>query len=347
MNRGMAQPRTPLLPVGVSNRATMPKPVQHYMAMGEEILAVVNVAPDSSAGQIVYNSQIGPNSCARLSKLSDLWQRIDWDHTVLNIVALNGSVTGAGYNVGFLEDPEFTVPTDASTILPFLTSLRGTSVRQNWVQSETGQSVTLSKLPEMYTTLGADIRRYYIGRLVMALTGDVGPAGASFQILLRYRVKLYVPCVTLVQPLTGSRPFTGTQTLVGPTQTAVPSVQFVSSSAPIPPIGVYRLQGDAFKPLIVTNGLNPTNTTVLRVAGFEVLGGVGTTMWTNYTRFFTRESETRLTWPNNDIVGATGAYTWCSVTPLVEAIADTEVQGQIVFSSADVFDFTNTAANEH
>jgi len=295
-NRG---PQTPLLPVGVNNNATMPKVSQHYVAHGEEVLGVINVTAGSTSGQLVYNQQIGPTSCARLSRLSELWQRIDWDHTVLNIVALNGSLVTAGYNAGFLEDPEIDIPTDPSNVIPFLTALRGTSVRQNWVQSTTGQSVTLSKLPEMYTTLGQDVRRFYIGRLVVALTGDVGAAGASYQILLKYRVALYVPRVVLsVAPIppVSVTPFVA-GALRGPDDDG-DTDNFAFSPSAIPAIGRYVLTGGQSVQMVTGTVAESSR---LRVVGFEVFGGVGETgdSWGTNTRALINTPDNPVPWASN------------------------------------------------
>jgi len=186
------QARTPLLPLGVNNKATVPKTSQSYTFNGEEVVAIINVASGSTVGQVVYNQRITPQSALRLGILSGAWQRIDWKRASLHLVALNGSTVQSGYTMGWLEDPEVTVPTAASEIIPFLTALRSTTVRQNWVESEAGMMVATPDKPEMYTQLGSDIRRYSPGRLVVAVAGDVDTA-ATFQLMLKYHVRLYVP----------------------------------------------------------------------------------------------------------------------------------------------------------
>lgn len=313
---GMANqsPRTPLLPVGVNNNATMPRMSQNYVAHGEEVLSIVNVAGDTAPGQVIFNQQISPASCSRLSKLADLWQRIDWEHTVLNVVALNGSVVTAGYNVGFIEDPVIDVPTANSEVIPFLTALRGTSVRQNWVQSTTGQSVTLSKLPEMYTTRDIDIRRYSIGRLVMALTGPVGTAGASFQILLKYRVHLYVPkVVPTIVPSEGIQIFaTEAASLFGSLEDTVDDAPYAISTTPIPPIGRYYFS-NGHGSLIYTAG--PTGNKTKYIVGFEVFGGVGGTDWGVNTRMLLNDINNPQPWPNRLNTNPSNDA-WCTVDPL-------------------------------
>lgn len=170
----------------------MPKASQSYTYTGEEVVSIINVASGSTVGQVIYNQRITPVSTRRLGILSGAWQRIDWKKSSLHLVALNGSTVQSGYTMGWLEDPEIAVPTASSDIIPFLTALRSTSVRQNWVESETGMMVATPDKPEMYTQLGSDIRRYSPGRIVIAVAGDVNTA-ATYQLMLRYTVRLYVP----------------------------------------------------------------------------------------------------------------------------------------------------------
>jgi hypothetical protein len=186
------QQQLPLLPSGVNNKATMPKMSQDYMVRGEEVIQVINVGTGSTAGQIIYNELITPLSALRLGILSGAWQRIDWKQASLHLVALNGSVVQSGYTMGWLEDPEIVVPTAPSAVIPFLTALRSTTVRQAWVESESGVQVAAPDKPEMYTQPGSDIRRYSPGRLVIAVAGDVAQQ-ATFQLMLKYAVRLYVP----------------------------------------------------------------------------------------------------------------------------------------------------------
>lgn len=184
--------RTPLLPVGVNNQSTSPKATQDYVVRGEEVAAIINVAEGSTPGQIVYNQLISPLTARRLGILSGAWQRIDWKQASLHLVALNGSLVQSGYTMGWIEDPELAIPTSSSEVIPFLTALRSTTVRQAWVESESGVQVSTQDKPEMYTQPGSDVRRYSPGRLVIAVAGDV-VTRATFQLMLRYHVKLYVP----------------------------------------------------------------------------------------------------------------------------------------------------------
>jgi len=186
------QQQLPLLPSGVNNKATMPKMSQDYTVRGEEVIQVINVNTGSTAGQVIYNQLITPLSALRLGILSGAWQRIDWKQASLHLVALNGSVVQSGYTMGWLEDPEIEVPTAPSAVIPFLTALRSTTVRQAWVESESGVQVATPDKPEMYTQPGSDIRRYSPGRLVIAVAGDVAQQ-ATFQLMLKYAVRLYVP----------------------------------------------------------------------------------------------------------------------------------------------------------
>nr|UHS72365.1 MAG: putative coat protein [Tombusviridae sp.] len=187
--------RTPLLPLGVNNQSTMPSQTGSYTYSAEEVISVVNVASGSTTGQTIFNGLITPKSCRRLGVLANAWQRIDWIRASIHLVALNGSVVQSGYTMGFIEDPEAKVPTDTKELIPFLTALRSTTVRQNWVESTAGVQVGMPDKPEMYTALGSDVRRYSPGRLVIALAGDVG-AQATYQLMLRYTVRLYVPFAT-------------------------------------------------------------------------------------------------------------------------------------------------------
>jgi len=201
-------PRNPLLPTGVSNQATMPKAAQVYTVSAEEVVRVINVAPGSTLGQVVFNELITPTSCIRLAGLSNLWQRIKWLRLHLRLVALNGSLVTSGYTMGFLEDPEIGVPSASSEVIPFLTAMRSTTVRQNWVESTSGTILSISELPEMYTQQGQDIRRFSPGRLVVAVAGDV-TSNTTFQVMMSYTVCLKLPFVApTINPLDAYQ-FTG------------------------------------------------------------------------------------------------------------------------------------------
>lgn len=192
MSNNYGQARTPLLPVGVNNRSTAPSGSSDYNMRGEEVVSIINVSAGSTPGQIIYNALITPQSTRRLGLLAACWQRIDWRKASLHLVALNGSTVQSGYTMGWLEDPEASVPTSPSDVIPFLTALRSTTVRQNWVESTSGCQVNTPDKPEMYTSRGSDLRRFSPGRLVVAVAGDVG-ASTTFQLMLRYHVRLYVP----------------------------------------------------------------------------------------------------------------------------------------------------------
>ena len=140
-NSRNGQARTPLLPSGVNNKATMPESSQEMIVRGEELVALINVAAGSTSGQTIYNDTIKPTSARRLGILSTAFQRIDWKTCSLHLVALNGSTVKSGYTMGWIEDPEITVPTGKSEIIGFLTALRATTVRQNWVESTAGMMV--------------------------------------------------------------------------------------------------------------------------------------------------------------------------------------------------------------
>lgn len=194
--QGNGSARTPLLPSGVNNKATMPDQAGSYTYQAEELLSLINVSAGSTPGQLIYNALITPSSCRRLALLAGAWQRIDWKQATVHLVALNGSVVQSGYTMGFVEDPEIVPPTSSSGVIGFLTALRSTTVRQNWVESTSGVQVAMPDKPEMYTQLGSDVRRYSPGRLMVAVAGDVAQQ-ATFQLMLKYRVRLYVPLAVI------------------------------------------------------------------------------------------------------------------------------------------------------
>lgn len=196
--QGNGSARTPLLPLGVNNKATMPDQAGSYTYQAEELLSLINVAAGSTPGQLIYDALITPASCRRLSLLTNAWQRIDWRQASVHLVALNGSLVQSGYTMGFVEDPEVEVPSSGSGVIGFLTALRSTTVRQNWVESTSGVQVAMPDKPEMYTQLGSDVRRYSPGRLMVAVAGDVAQQ-ATFQLMLRYKVRLYVPLAVISQ----------------------------------------------------------------------------------------------------------------------------------------------------
>lgn len=167
---------------------------------------MINVEPGSEPGTLIFNNLITPRSCRRLALLASAWQRIDWLKASAHLVALNGSLVQSGYTMGFIEDPEVTMPSDPKDTIPFLTALRSTTVRQNWVESTAGVQVGLADKPEMYTVLGTDVRRFSPGRIVVAVAGDV-KENCTFQLMLRYTVRLYVPFAAPVAVLGGASGF--------------------------------------------------------------------------------------------------------------------------------------------
>jgi hypothetical protein len=300
-NNGANQnPKTPLMPSGVNNKATMPRKMQSYTVEGEEVLQVINVASGSTAGQLIYNSRISHDSAARLSLLSKAFQRVRWHNVTINCVPVNGSVVQGGYNFGFIEDPEIEPPiSGTSEVIPFMTALRGTSVRQNWVQSQTGQTVKLNELPEMYSVLGTDQRRYYIGRALLALTGDVTIA-ASFQILLKYRVTLMVPRVVVSGGVIPGETYTFPSALIGYTTDAGGVEHQANSSSTVPATGVYTLADGSNNQLLW--GENDGGRILNRsyVKGFRVTtaGGTGNAWGTNTQAIL--DDDSFLDWPSND-----------------------------------------------
>jgi len=263
------QARTPLLPLGVNNKATMPKASQSYTFAAEEVVSIINVPSGSTVGQIIFNQRITPLSTRRLSILSGAWQRIDWKKSSLHLVALNGSTVQSGYTMGWLEDPEIAIPTASSDVIPFLTALRSTTVRQNWVESETGMMVATPDKPEMYTQLGSDIRRYSPGRIVVAVAGDVNTA-ATYQLMLRYNVRLYVPLAIPpeVAPVVLSG-FTGT--VPGPT-----NMTLSTSSVTYPGIGT-KAPGDVVVTTSIIAGILGTTTSPSPPANVRIFP-VGTSL---------------------------------------------------------------------
>lgn len=198
-NGGNGNARTPLLPTGVNNTATMPTSTYDYNLVGEEVIATIPVS-NSRVGQIIFDQLVTPQSVLRLRIMAGAFQRIDWKRASIHLVALNGSVVTSGYTMGFVEDPELKIPSVESAVIPFLTALRKTTVRQAWVESESGVQVALNDKPEMFTQPGSDIRRLSPGRVVIATTGDVGTAPTTFMVLLKYQVRLYVPAGIETQP---------------------------------------------------------------------------------------------------------------------------------------------------
>jgi len=187
---GNGGPKTPLLPAGVNNKATMPQGGRGFRFQGEEVVTVQNVN-GTDPGEILYNRLISPSMVRRLGVLASAFQRIKWHECKIRVVPLNGSTTTAGYTAGVIEDPELMVPSSRKETLAFLTALRATIVRQAWVEDKTGMQVPVADRPEMFTQTGSDVRRYSPGRFVMAAGGNI--INGTFQVLLKYDVTLSVP----------------------------------------------------------------------------------------------------------------------------------------------------------
>jgi len=168
----------------------MPQGKQGFRFQGEETVAVASVNA-TQLGEVLYNRLITPQMVRRLGVLSGAFQRIKWHECKLRVVPLNGSTVTAGYTAGVVEDPELVIPSTPSEIIPFLTALRATVVRQAWVEDKTGMQVPVADRPEMFTQSGTDIRRYSPGRFVMAAGGNI--TNGTFQVLLKYDVTLSVP----------------------------------------------------------------------------------------------------------------------------------------------------------
>lgn len=257
--RAKGQARTPLLPVGVNNMATSPKASQDYVVRGEEVAAIINVSAGSTPGQVIYNRIITPLTARRLGILSSAWQRIDWKQASLHLVALNGSVVQSGYTMGWVEDPELGVPSNPSDMIPFLTALRSTTVRQAWVESESGVQVGTQDKPEMYTQPGSDIRRYSPGRLVIAVAGDVVTA-ATFQLMLRYHVRLYVPLALNTTVTPESDGFTATSPLASNSVLSTSAITYPGVGSVVSPGSVVETS----QPIVgiignTTNAAPPSN----------------------------------------------------------------------------------------
>lgn len=182
--------KTPLLPVGVNNKVTMPQGAAPFRFRGSEVMTVISVV-SSVIGERLVDTLISPSSVARLGSVASNFQRIKWHKAQIRIVPLNGSTTTAGYTAGVIEDPELKPGFTGKALLQFLTGLRATVVRQSWVASEAGLQVDVKDRPEMYVQQGTDVRRWSPGRFVMAAGGEI--TNASFQIHLDYDVSLFVP----------------------------------------------------------------------------------------------------------------------------------------------------------
>jgi len=173
----------------------MPSELQEHTFSGEETMTVKTVTT-SAAGEIIHNQLITPRVVQRLGVLSSAFQRIKWHECKVRVVPLNGSTVTAGYTAGIVEDPEFPIPKSGSKdVIPFLTTLRATVVRQAWVEDKAGMQVPVGDRPRMYTQAGTDIRRQSPGRFVMAAGGVIN--NGTFQVMLKYKVTVSVPCAII------------------------------------------------------------------------------------------------------------------------------------------------------
>jgi len=239
----------------------MPKAMQYYPVQGEEVIRIITAPPNADAGQLLLDERISVDSVKRLSVLASVFQRVKWFKAELHLVALNGSTVKSGYNSGFIEDPEIKIPADLSARIPFLTALRGTAVRQNWVETTVGELLQLKDLPEMYTTPGSDPRRYYIGRYVAAYTGPPGD-GVVYQLNLRYSVGLSLPVIKdsttdestyiMTSDLVNGTPILQNDSTVAselrPLRNDSPA-KSVFSLSPLPPTGTWIISSQSFASL--------------------------------------------------------------------------------------------------
>lgn len=252
-----------MVPPGLNNRATVSRSNQSvYMENCSEIIGTYSPPANAKAGDVFINERISVNSCARLSTQALLFQRVFWQRVSLKLIALNPSTVKAGYNVGYVEDPLIDVPSSSLEVLPFLTGLRGTEVRQNWNQSDAGIIMARKFLPEMYTTEGGDPRRFYIGRVVAACTGPPGP-DVSFQLQLEYTATFAVPAIR--QRVLGPTEFVMSGDLVparpalkNGTGEAVLEAEInaipVQTISPLPPVGQYAIAPGCY---CTVNSINP------------------------------------------------------------------------------------------
>lgn len=257
-----------MVPPGLNNRATVSRANQSvHMERCSEIIGTYTPPANAKAGDVFINERISVNSCARLSTQALLFQRVFWQRVSLKLVALNPSTVKAGYNVGYVEDPLIEVPTSSLEVLPFLTGLRGTEVRQNWNQSDAGIIMARQFLPEMYTTEGGDPRRFYIGRVVAACTGPPGP-DVSFQLQLEYTVTLAVPAIR--QRVLGPTEFVMSGDLVparpalkngagGPVLDVEINAIPVQTTTPLPAVGQYAVAPGSY---CVVSSIDPLNYTL-------------------------------------------------------------------------------------
>jgi hypothetical protein len=97
----------------------------------------------------------------------------------------------------------------------------------------------------MYTQKGSDLRRFYIGRMIIAANGPPGDEPVVFQLMMRYDVEFMIPCIRPdisttgikldADILSGAIRMTGTGL-----KTELPAVP-MSYQGTLPPPGVYEV----------------------------------------------------------------------------------------------------------
>jgi hypothetical protein len=235
---------TRLLPSGVNNKATVPRYEQRDRIVGNEAIATIVIPRTAIAGDKVYNEQISHETVKRLQIASRMFQHVKWNKCQFKVVALNGTKVSNGYTAAFIEDPELDVPVSSADTIAFLTTLRGTEINQNWCQSVVGQ-VAGQSLPKMYTQKGSDLRRFFIGRMIIAANGPPGDEPVVFQLMMHYDVELMIPCIRpditttgfklAVDVVAGAIRMTGTGL-----KTELPAIPMQYTGS-LPPPGIYEV----------------------------------------------------------------------------------------------------------
>jgi len=235
---------TRLLPSGVNNKATVPRYEQRDRIVGNEAIATITIPRTAIPGDKVYNERISHETVKRLQIASRMFQHVKWNKCQFKVVALNGTKVSNGYTAAFIEDPELEVPISSADTIAFLTTLRGTEINQNWCQSVVGQ-VAGQSLPKMYTQKGSDLRRFFIGRMIIAANGPPGDEPVIFQLMMHYDVEFMIPCIRPditttgikldADVLAGAIRMTGTGL-----KTELPAIP-MSFTGTLPPPGIYQV----------------------------------------------------------------------------------------------------------
>jgi len=186
----------------------------------------------------------------------------------------------------------------------------------------------------MYTFLGSDPRRYYIGRLVMAVTGEVTTT-ASFQVMLRYSVNLYVPRVVLLGP--GPTPgvtYVLPSAIDGADQDTGTEPSLICS-APVPAIGRYILPDNMKTSMFIAGSEGTVITTPIDVIGFEVTSTV--LQWGPGTRYIPASApNTSVPWPQGG-GDAPAEGDWLVLTAQG---GDPSFVRQRLFAAGTIFEYT-------